>query len=504
MTYRLFPYERRLGIRELERLGLTVLEARDDRVVVSGDAKAAIARSTYFREVGADGRTVETRQQRVESGHLGRRETRSNRQATRYGLHGIHEYKGKFNPQVVRALCNVVDPSSDVLIDPFCGSGTALLEGLRLGMNTVGIDRSPMAWFLTSAKVEAVKTDDKTALRAEVSSLSSTIARACSRAQKRSPKTDAVPALSAAAVAYLRDWFSPPAFAALAGALRSIHAAPPSTARRLCQVALSSIIREVSLQMPEDLRIRRRPEPFDAPQLAPLFIKSVTAILDGLSEIEEWSEMAGTPVVIPGSADDINSYASVGDRRRRLILTSPPYATALPYIDTDRLSIMALGLADASDLTPLERELLGSREWVRAQQAVWDERRARNTHAMPSAVTELLGRIHSQNNEGGAGFRRQALPSLLYRYFVGMADAIATWLRVLVPGESAVLIVGHNRTTAGGERVDIATPDLLAEVALSRGFEVSEMIHLETWPRYGMHSANGVPGEDALVITRRR
>jgi site-specific DNA-methyltransferase (cytosine-N4-specific) len=79
---------------------------------------------------------------------------------------------------------------------------------------------------------------------------------------------------------------------------------------------------------------------------------------------------------------------------------------------------------------------------------------------------------------------------------------MTAWSEVLAPGEAAVLIVGHNRTTAGGEQIDIATPDLLGEVAISRGFEVRELIRLETWPRYGLHSANGVPGEDALIIAR--
>ncbi|HEY5170088.1 MAG TPA: hypothetical protein VIK54_00005, partial [Acidimicrobiia bacterium] len=386
MSYRLFPYERRLGIRELERLGLTVLEERDDQVVVLGDTEAVIARSTYFREASADECTVETMQKRVEAGHLSRRETRSNRQATRYGLHGIHEYKGKFNPQVVRALCNVVDPISEVLIDPFCGSGTALLEGLRLGMDVVGIDQSPMAWFLTSAKLKAATTADKRALRRDLTTLSETVAKACSRAQARPSKRHNVPALSATSVDYLRDWFPEAAFSGLAGALKTLQATPPSTARRLCEVALSSILRDVSLQMPEDLRVRRRPEPFEAPPLAPLFLESVAAILEGLSEMEGWDGIPGAHTVVRGSANDRSAFASVRGSRRRLILTSPPYATALPYIDTDRLSILALGLADVSALTPLERDLLGSREWVRAEQMYWDERRASNADKMPPAV----------------------------------------------------------------------------------------------------------------------
>ena len=503
MPYRLFPYERRLGVRELEQLGLAVLADADATIAASGDPANVIARSTYFQSVARDDQTVlETDQSRVELAHLGRRGTRAARQATRYGLHGIHEYKGKFNPQVVRALCNVVDPDAELLIDPFCGSGTAPLEGLRLGLDVLGIDRSPMASFLASAKLEAAVATDKNALAAEVQALSDIAAEEMDRGQARSVAADLSPILGEATVDYLRDWFTTPAFAGLSCALARLNAPPMSIARNLCLIALSSIVRVVSLQLPEDLRIRRRPEPFEAPRLAPLFADAVDEIREGLAEMSEWGDISGSQVVIRASADNPRAFRGCADDRRRLFLTSPPYATALPYIDTDRLSILALGLAGASEILPLERELLGSREWVRAEQARWDERRARDADAMPDALTRLLTDIHDANAEGGAGFRRKAVPSLLYRYFVGMADAMAAWLGILTPGESAILIVGHNRTTAGGQQVDIPTPNLLGEVAMSRGFETRELIRLETWPRYGLHSANGVPGEDALVITR--
>jgi site-specific DNA-methyltransferase (cytosine-N4-specific) len=217
--------------------------------------------------------------------------------------------------------------------------------------------------------------------------------------------------------------------------------------------------------------------------------------------MEHWRSLRGKWTVRRATADDDAAYGGLTDRRR-LILTSPPYATALPYIDTDRLSVVALGLADAKELLALERDLIGSREWTRTEQVLWDERRSANADDLPPTVTNLLRDIHDRNADGSAGFRRRAVPSLLYRYFARMGESFGAWSRTLRAGESAVVIVGHNRTTAGGERVDIATPELLGHVAERRGFNISELIKLETWPRYGLHSANGVAGEDALVVTR--
>jgi hypothetical protein len=506
MPYRLFPYERALGLRELSALDMAVVDGDEECLTVAGNPAYAAMRCTYFDrfvDQSAD-EVVQAEQSAVERRHFNGRQQTATRQATRYGLHGIHEYKGKFNPQVVRALCNVVDPTAELLIDPFCGSGTGPLEGLRLGLDVLAIDQSPMAWYLTRAKLGAATSTDKAHLGSQFEELAKSIAETLSDGQTTGKDGELEAVIGVESTSYLRSWFTAPAFSGLSQAAVRLHRADPSIAVQLAFVALSSILRTVSLQLPEDLRVRRRPEPFEAPQLAPLFLSAADGIRNGLAQMDHWTTMGGSAEVVLGSTEAFGSFSSAHGDRRRLIVTSPPYATALPYIDTDRLSITALGLGTPSDQKLLERELIGSREWLRAQQTEWDDRRARNSDLLPIGVVSLLSHIADQNKQGDAGFRRQALPSLLYRYFAGMAAGMATWARVLRPGERAVLIVGHNRTTANGEEIDIPTPELLAEMSTDLGFRVVETIQLETWPRYGLHHANGVPGEDALVLERSR
>lgn len=502
MRYRLFPYERRLGLRELERLGLQVVADEGHSVTVTGDVERAIRRATYFEGFAEPLSAAEpTEQATAELAHLARRESNCIRQATRYGPHGIHEYKGKFNPQVVRALCNIVDADADILIDPFCGSGTALVEGLRLGMNVVGIDHSPIACFIAEAKLSAMTRKSKAELAEQLLDLGEQCAAAMELGQTGGATVDLRPALGPDAVTYLERWFTYPAYAALANGIGVLNEKRRATAGRLALVALSSILREVSLQLPEDLRVRRRPEPYTAPMLAPLFLAAVHSSRRGLLEMDDWPDSGGEWAVCHGSAETAAPYAA--SKGRRLVVTSPPYATALPYIDTDRLSVVALGLADSSELLALERSLIGSREWTRPQQLEWDAHRLANRSNLPRAVTSVLGEIEALNEGPDAGFRRKAVPSLLYRYFARMGISLDRWHAALTAGESAVLIVGHNHTTAGGERIAIPTPDLLGCVAETRGFDIAEIVKLETWPRYGLHSANGVPGEDALVLRRR-
>ena len=81
------------------------------------------------------------------------------RQATRYSVHGLHEYKGKFNPQVAKALLNIFGVrSGGRVLDPFCGSGTTLVECTHADVLGLGIDINPFAVFLANAKLRALTT----------------------------------------------------------------------------------------------------------------------------------------------------------------------------------------------------------------------------------------------------------------------------------------------------------------------------------------------------------
>jgi hypothetical protein len=504
--YRLFPYERALAHREIEILTNELAFPTSDGLSFDDAASSrVIERATYFNVVRSmGGLETPTLQAAVEQRHALLRGVEQRRQATRYGLHGVHEYKGKFNPQVVRALTNVVDIDADVLIDPFCGSGTSLVEAVRLGINAIGVDRSPMAVFLATAKTKSLAESDHRALRETFAAFVRDLAVEMKEAQQCAvgPSLDGV--LAPEARSYLQSWFPEESLAAVAVALSTTApASSRTTVNHLAEAALSSILRQVSLQLPDDLRVRRRPEPFEAPPVWELFLEAAERIEAGIKEMEEWPASGAAAEVHLGSAADSGWFEPLDEAGRRLILTSPPYATALPYIDTDRLSLVALRLASVDEIRQLEMDLVGSREWRKADERGWWRRLDANTDSLPEAVTQLVRDLRRRNEDGNAGFRRAAVPALLYRYFAGMGECFDAWRVGLRTGERAVLIVGNNRTTAGGEQTVIRTPELLGEVAETRGYEVEEIIPLETWPRYGLHGKNGVSGEDALVIRRK-
>lgn len=72
-----------------------------------------------------------------------------------YLTHGLDFYKGSFHGQMIRALINFCNlDHSSLILDPFCGCGTTLIEAKLLGFNSIGIDINPIACLNSKVKTE--------------------------------------------------------------------------------------------------------------------------------------------------------------------------------------------------------------------------------------------------------------------------------------------------------------------------------------------------------------
>jgi len=79
------------------------------------------------------------------------------RSVNQYLTHWIYPYKGKFHPQMIRALLNIIGLNKgDTVLDPFIGSGTTAVEAQLLGINCVGIDISPLCVLQSKVKTESI------------------------------------------------------------------------------------------------------------------------------------------------------------------------------------------------------------------------------------------------------------------------------------------------------------------------------------------------------------
>ena len=85
---------------------------------------------------------------------------KAGRFSTGYSTHSLFPYRGKFHPQLAKALINIIGVRpGDTLLDPMCGSGTTNLEAALLEIDSVALDKSPFCRLMTRVKRDALDID---------------------------------------------------------------------------------------------------------------------------------------------------------------------------------------------------------------------------------------------------------------------------------------------------------------------------------------------------------
>ena len=77
--------------------------------------------------------------------------------STGYATHGLFPYRGKFHPQLIKGLLNILGVEKDeTILDPMAGSGTANIEAALMGINSYACDISPFCQFMITVKYESL------------------------------------------------------------------------------------------------------------------------------------------------------------------------------------------------------------------------------------------------------------------------------------------------------------------------------------------------------------
>jgi len=82
--------------------------------------------------------------------------------STGYATHGLFPYRGKFHPQLIKAIINIIGiKKGDVVLDPFVGTGTTVIAAKRLGRKYIGIDIDKKYVDITSEKLSKERLNSK-------------------------------------------------------------------------------------------------------------------------------------------------------------------------------------------------------------------------------------------------------------------------------------------------------------------------------------------------------
>lgn len=502
--YKLWQYESLLSKREIENL----LAAQPKKtelgygVVARPYATSIAKRLVFTHAIGLNRSTEKTWQAVIENGFVAQTSARKD---PKYVTHGLHPYKGKFYPQLAKALINIsgIEPG-DSILDPFCGSGTTLLEGYLNGYKTYGADLNPLAAKIARAKTGILEIHPDV-FRETVGALLDKIDSSPVRFAKQRDE------FNPTCVDEIERWFPEPVINKLNWLMKAIRGLSDGVVLDFLEVVLSSIIRQVSQQDPNDLRIRKRKEPIDDADVLKLFVDALEVQYNRIERF--WSVRSYAPnkffpsKVIEGDTRLSQTFENLGISNEQVgfVLTSPPYATALPYIDTDRLSLLVLLGLDSSERRPVEQNLIGSREIINGEKRALESQILESNVDLPKPLISYLQDIHSRVSSSDAGFRRKNMPALLMRFFQDMSAVIRNCYGSLKPNGQAMIIIGDNRMkfSDDDEFERIATTDFVEKIAHHNNFETVERIDISVTTENFHHIKNAIT-ENVVLWLRKK
>ncbi|MEZ4401388.1 MAG: DNA methyltransferase [Kofleriaceae bacterium] len=292
--------------------------------------------------------------------------------------HPVHSYPARLHPATARALVELIGdrvPTGAALLDPFCGSGTTLVEARALGVPAVGVDLNPLAVRLARVKTWTAPVPRRRAAR----DLGLRIAADVMASGKDARRAGFSPQPMRAPDGFdpnarqrrIGKWFAPHVrreLEAIAAAIDEVRADDAELAE-VFTIALSAVLYKVSNRTSDtDGTWTERHVARGA--AARWFGDRVAMIIAGLDDLAV-GRMPPTPVF----EADARTLTSLALPKIGGVITSPPYAGTYDYADHHRLRFDFLGIRhrafDEGELGSrrgfASNSLEAARQWKAAQ-----------------------------------------------------------------------------------------------------------------------------------------
>lgn len=354
------------------------------------------------------------------------------------------------------------------VLDPFCGTGTTVVECKKLGVPSVGIEANPMAHFAGQVKVNW--SPDPAGLLQH--------ARLVAKLAEVRLAQDGIE--------------DTPLLNGQAAPQTPLRALPSESAKLLLADSISPLPMHKTLVL-LDCLAEQRDERYDQHErlaLARALVYSISNLQFG-PEVGVGPPKTDSPVIYHwlsqmttmardltelGARDATPAVVHLGDARKvagllaphsvDAVITSPPYPNEKDYTRTTRLESVLLGFTRSkADLQALKRGLVRSNT-----RSVYKEDEDDQWIAAHPEILRIADAIEQRRLEMGktSGFERM-YHRVTRLYFGGMARHLADLRSVLRPGAHLAYVVGDQ---ASYLRVMIRTGQLLADIAHSLGYEL--------------------------------
>lgn len=397
-------------------------------------------------------------------------------------VHDWYRFVWGFSDHLVAGLLEEWDlPKASNLLDPFCGTGTTLVECLKRGHSPTGIDASPASLFAARVKTRWSLTATR-ALRA----LDSVLA-----AENKLPR-DLAAYRNDPTYQYLdssgmieRGWISPRPLQRCLALKTAIKRSVAETAYRdfLMLALLDTVVQAAS-------NVRFGPELYVGRTRADASVidEFASRALTMASDLTILRRTDARAAVVRGDSRTSAAFASVPGKFVGVIC-SPPYPTEHDYTRNARLELAFLeAVSDVNSVRSIKKRMIRSHtKGVYARDRDW---RLAWTHPV---LNKVLIEIEENVADRGHGFAR-LYSTVVASYFGGMYRHFRSVRPALARRALCAYVVSDQ---AGYANVPIPTATILADLASAVGFSVVDVRH---WRDRQSTTTGRVIKEEILIL----
>ena len=268
---------------------------------------------------------------------------------TKEYTHSFHVYPAMMIPQVAREILKRYKTKEmSVLFDPYCGTGTSLVEGSLVGLKCIGTDLNPLARLISKSKVTKININNIKSLAKDFEKY--VIEEKDINFEKPN-------------INNIDFWFKEKQINDLLIIKNFIDEIKDEDERDFFLVPFSETLREVSLTRNGEFKLYRIPkEKIETwnPDTISLFKEKIKRNIDGYINYEKENKLYNHEVYNFNSSEDIPNEL-IKENSVDIVITSPPYGdsgTTVAYGQFSTLSNEWLGIEDARKL---DKKLMGGK-----------------------------------------------------------------------------------------------------------------------------------------------
>lgn len=366
---------------------------------------------------------------------------------TSYITHGYYTYPAKFIPQLAARLIQENSKEEDIVVDPFMGSGTTVVEAIVNNRIGIGTDINEIAYLLAKVKTTPINPEE---LLQEFNKLEIDLQGRLNgqynyflkKAEEILPKNERID-----------YWFLPQQKEKLSIIFARILEIKNNDIKDFFLIAFAQILKSCSVWLQKSVKPTRDKHKKIYDPLT-LFLNQSKKMLKKHSEFDK--------ILNENIKNDIDKYRIVkcGDSRNlpctddtaTLIVTSPPYVTSYEYADLHQLPSLWFGYL--SELSEFRKKFIGS---------AYKESK-RNVDLKSSLAEKIV--LQLGDNKKGREVKN---------YFADMLESFLEMKRVLKKGGRACIVIGNTEFCG----VKILNAEVFQEQFENIGFKTHNIIHRE-------------------------